>query len=43
MSRKRVLIVEDEENIAELVKYNLEKDRFDCVKTNRAEDALVIL
>ncbi len=43
MSKKKILIVEDEKNIAELVTYNLEKSGFDCVTTNNGEDALVIL
>ncbi len=31
MSRQKILIVEDEKNILELVKYNLEKENFSVI------------
>lgn len=43
MSKKSVLIVEDEINIAELVQYNLEKNGFDCVIASKGEEALNLL
>ena len=43
MSKGRILIVEDDKNIAQLVKYNLEKAGFDCQTTITGEDALDLL
>lgn len=43
MSKGRILIVEDDKNIAQLVKYNLEKAGFDCPTTITGEDALDFL
>lgn len=43
MSKNKILIVEDEESIAELVKYNLEKSSFECIITSNGEDALATL
>ena len=43
MSRKKILIVEDDKNISKLVRYNLEKAGFDCETTITGEDALDIL
>lgn len=43
MSKKKVLIVEDEVNIAELVKYNLVKNGFNCEIVSKGEDALITL
>ena len=43
MAAERILIVEDDKNIAKLVKYNLEKAGFICEVTITGEDALLIL
>jgi two-component system phosphate regulon response regulator PhoB len=43
MSRKKILVVEDEKNISKLVKYNLDKAGYDCVVTSKGEEALKIL
>ena len=43
MTNGMILIVEDEENIANLVKYNLEKDGFKCTVTTNGKEALAIL
>jgi two-component system alkaline phosphatase synthesis response regulator PhoP len=43
LSKKRILIVDDEENILELLKYNLEKNGFEVVPKDNGEDALVEL
>ncbi len=40
MNKKRILIVDDEENILELLKYNLEKNGFDVVAEDNGEGAL---
>ncbi|MCM8796042.1 MAG: response regulator transcription factor [Candidatus Omnitrophica bacterium] len=40
---KRILIVEDDKNISKLVKYNLEKQGFDCFTTSSAKEALEVL
>ena len=38
--KKHILIIEDEDAIAELVKFNLEKNGFECSRTDSAEAAL---
>jgi DNA-binding response OmpR family regulator len=43
MSQERILIVEDDKNIAQLVKYNLEKAGFDCRTMITGEDAMDFL
>ena len=43
MAERTILIVEDEINIANLVKYNLEKSAFRCSVASNGEDALVML
>lgn len=43
MAERNILIVEDESNIANLVKYNLEKSGFRCSVTTNGEDALIML
>lgn len=43
MSRKKILIVEDDKNISKLVKYNLEKSGFECGIAITGEDALAQL
>jgi two-component system alkaline phosphatase synthesis response regulator PhoP len=40
VSKKRILIVDDEENILELLKYNLEKNGFEVVPKDNGEDAI---
>ena len=40
LNRKRILIVDDEENILELLKYNLEKNGFEVVSKYNGEDAI---
>ena len=41
--KKRILIIEDEDSIAELVKFNLEKNGFECERTDSGEAALKML
>ena len=43
MSHEKILIVEDDDDIAELVRYNLVKDGFRPVAVSRGEDALDLL
>lgn len=43
MGKQKVLIVEDEQNIAELIGYNLEKAGYECRTANTGEEALKIL
>ncbi len=40
MSRERLLIVEDEEDILELLRYNLQKEGYELTCVNSGEDAL---
>ena len=40
MSHEKILIVEDEEDIAELMRYNLVKDGFKAVVVHKGEDAI---
>ena len=39
----KILIVKDKKNISKLVKYNLDKDGYDCVTSITGEEALDIL
>lgn len=43
MSKERILIVEDEKNIAKLIRYNLEKDGYECTMAKTGEEAMSIL
>lgn len=43
MPAEKILIVEDDKHIAKLVKYNLEKNGFDCQTTITGEEALELL
>lgn len=43
MENQTILIVEDDKNIAKLVKYNLEKSGYDCTLAANGEDALAAL
>jgi DNA-binding response OmpR family regulator len=43
MPKERILIVEDEKNIAKLIRYNLEKDGYDCYSVKSGEDAIDLL
>ncbi len=40
MAREKILIVEDDEDIMELIAYNLEKERYAVLKTDTGEKAL---
>lgn len=40
VNKNRILIVDDEENILELLKYNLEKNGFEVVSMDNGEDAI---
>ena len=40
MRKKKILIVEDEEDILELVRYNLDKEGFEVVAVTTGEEAL---
>lgn len=42
MAKERILIVEDEKNIAKLIRYNLEKTDFECAIAKTGEEALDI-
>ncbi|MEW6008209.1 MAG: response regulator [Candidatus Omnitrophota bacterium] len=41
--REKILIVEDDKNISKLVKYNLEKQDFECLTAITGEEALEVL
>jgi DNA-binding response OmpR family regulator len=43
MAKKKILIVEDDKDIAKLVKYNLEKSGYECTVSSTGENALEIL
>jgi DNA-binding response OmpR family regulator len=43
VTKKKILVVEDDKHISKLVKYNLEKDGFDCIVTITGEEALEIV
>ena len=43
MSKRKILIVEDNKNISNLVRYNLEKAGFDCHSAFNGEDVFNIL
>src|SRR5688500_762479 len=43
ITKAKVLIVEDEKDIARLLRYNLEKDRYRVLVANDAETALKIV
>ncbi|MCK4790147.1 MAG: response regulator transcription factor [Desulfobacteraceae bacterium] len=43
MSRETILIVEDDKNIAKLIKYNLDKEGFRCQVSFNGEDAIKTL
>ena len=38
MTRKTILVIEDEHDIAELIQINLEEDGFEVICSNTAED-----
>lgn len=38
--KERILIIEDDKNISKLIKYNLEKEGFNCFTAFKAEEAL---
>ena len=40
--KPRILLVEDDANLVELVSYNLEKEGFDVTTTHDGEEALVL-
>ena len=40
MKKKKVLIVDDEENIVELIKFNLQKNGYDTIEAYNGKDAL---
>ncbi|KXG75948.1 response regulator [Thermotalea metallivorans] len=42
MSRKKVLVVDDEQHIVELIQFNLENSGFDVLASDNGEDALKI-
>ena len=43
MSKIRILAVEDDKNISKLIKYNLEKEGFNCISAYTGEEALETL
>jgi two-component system phosphate regulon response regulator PhoB len=40
--RPKILLVEDDANLVELVRYNLDKEGFDVIATHDGEEALVL-
>lgn len=40
--KPKILLVEDDKNLVELVRYNLEKEGFDVVQTDDGEEAMVL-
>lgn len=43
MAKDKILIVEDEKNIARLIRYNLEKSGYECYSAQSGEEALSLL
>lgn len=43
MSSKRILVVDDEEHILELIKFNLEKNGFEVLMTDNGEECLKLI
>ena len=43
MEKKRILIIEDENAIAEILEFNLRKNSYECVRVDSGEKALVLL
>lgn len=43
MAKNNILIIEDEKNIAKLIRYNLEKEDYECYTAKSGEDGLDIL
>ena len=43
MSKERILVVEDEQDILELVRYNLARENYQVFCTNSGEEALNIV
>jgi two-component system phosphate regulon response regulator PhoB len=42
MMRPKILLVEDDPHLVELISYNLEKENFDVIRTGDGEEALVL-
>lgn len=42
MSKQRILIIDDEESLCEILKYNLEKEGYEATTANSAEEALAL-
>ncbi|CAN2039789.1 hypothetical protein GMMP15_1440001 [Candidatus Magnetomoraceae bacterium gMMP-15] len=43
MYKKQILVVDDEQDIAELIKYNLEKDNYNVITANSGEEVFDIV
>jgi len=43
MAKEKILIIEDEKNIAKLIKFNLEKNGYETIATRSGEEAIQIL
>ena len=43
MSKKVILVVDDEKDIVELVRFNLERDGFKVIPSYNGEDALILV
>ena len=43
MGKKRILIIEDENAIAEILEFNLRKNSYECVRVDSGEKALALL
>jgi len=42
MSKEKILVVDDEQDLVKLVRYNLEKDGYKVVTASNGEDALFL-
>ena len=42
MSKKKILVVDDEPDIIEILKYNLEKEGFEMFSANNGEEGIQI-
>ena len=43
MSKEKILVVDDEQDLVKLVRYNLEKDGYKVVTASNGEDALFLI
>lgn len=43
MEKKKILVIDDEEHILELIKFNLEKSGFEVITSDNGEDSIIAL